>query len=106
MSKKKTKRDKRREERDEAAERERLAQQFFEERRRKYRIAAVVLPIVALAAAIGIYLATDDKQLAGLTGMVGLAIWLPLVIGSIGSQVTPRDRTRAGAIDFGSERRR
>ena len=42
----------------------------------------------------------------GLTGMIGLAIWLPLVIGSIGSQVTPRDRTRAGAIDFGGERRR
>ncbi|MBX3273515.1 MAG: hypothetical protein KF729_24845 [Sandaracinaceae bacterium] len=105
MSKKKTKRDQRREERDAAVEEERAATEVFEERRRRFRIAAAVLPVVALAAAIGVYLATDDKQLAGLTGLVGVAIWIPLFLGAIGSQVTPRDRTRAGAIDFGGGNR-
>lgn len=103
---KKTKREKRREERDEALEQDRVAKEAFEERRRRYRIAAAVLPIVALAAAIGVYFATDDKQLAGLTGMVGVGIWVPLFLGAIGSQVPPRDRTRAGAIDFGGGKRR
>ena len=106
MGKKKTKREKQREDRDQAAELERRAKEIFEERRRKYRIAAAVVPIVTLPAAIGIYLGTDDKQLAGLVGMVGVAIFVPLLLGAIGSEVTPRDRTRAGAIDFGSDRRR
>ena len=106
MGKKKTKREKQREDRDQAVEEERVAKELFEARRRKYRIAAVVLPIVALVAAVGVYLGTDDRQLAGLTGMVGVAIWVPLFLGAIGSEVTPRDRTRAGAIDFGGGNKR
>ena len=62
------------------------------------------MPVVFLAVAIGVYVALDDKQLAGLIGMVGLAIWVPVLLGLIGARIQPRDRTRAGSIDFGNRR--
>jgi len=104
MSKKKTKRQIKREERERAAEELAAATAAFEGKRRKYRIAALATPVVALALSIAVYVVTDDKQLAGLTGMIGFAIFIPLMLGAIGGEVTPRDRTRAGSIDFGSKR--
>ena len=47
---------------------------------------------------------TDQKQLAGLIGMGGVGIWILVILGLIGSSVKPRDRVRAGSIDFGSKR--
>ena len=104
MGKKKTKRQLKREERDRQAEELAIATEAFEGKRRKYRIAAAVLPIVTLVASIAVYIGLNDKQLAGLTGMIGIAIWIPMMLGAVGSQVKPRDRTRAGSIDFGSKR--
>ncbi|HHH29858.1 MAG TPA: hypothetical protein ENK57_16140 [Polyangiaceae bacterium] len=104
MGKKKTKRQIKREQREHDAEARALATAVFEAKRRKYRIAAILVPIVTLAISIGVYMATDDKQLAGLIGMVGVSIFVPLGLGAVGSEVTPRDRTRAGSIDFGNKR--
>ncbi len=104
MGKKKTKRQIKREERERVAEEREAASAAFRAKRKKYRIAAFVVPIVALVAAIAVYMSTDDKQLAGLTGMVGVGIFIPLLLGAVGGEVTPRDRTRAGSIDFGNKR--
>ncbi len=105
MTKKKSKKDKKREQRDQLAAEEEAAQTAFEQRRRLYRMAAVAVPIVAGVGALAIYLGLDDRQLAALTAMVGLAIWVPVLLGALGSRIEPRDRTRAGSIDFGSKRR-
>ncbi|HJL16844.1 MAG TPA: hypothetical protein RMH99_14365 [Sandaracinaceae bacterium LLY-WYZ-13_1] len=101
---KKSKKELRRErkEREEQARRE--AEALRLKRRRIFRIAAVVVPVITLAGAIAIYVGMDDRQLAGLLGMVGLAIWVPVLLGLVGSSVKPRDRTRAGSIDFGNKR--
>lgn len=104
MGRKKSKKDKKREAREQAAAEEQAALEAFEARRRLYRIAAVAVPVVTIAAAVGIYLGMDDQQLAALVGMVGLAGWIPVVLGALGSRITPRDRTRAGSIDFGNKR--
>ena len=104
MGKKKTKRAIKREERERLAEEQEAATAVFEAKRRKYRLAAMIVPVVALVAAIAVYVITDDKQLAGLVGMFGVGIFVPLLLGAVGGQVTPRDRTRAGSIDFGNKR--
>lgn len=104
MGRKKSKKDKKREAREQAEAEEQAAQEAFEARRRLYRIAAVAVPVVTLAAALGVYFGIDDRQLAGLIGMVGVAGWIPVVLGALGSRIKPRDRTRAGSIDFGNKR--
>ena len=104
MGKKKTKRQIKREERERDAEEREAATRAFMAKRKKYRIAAFVVPVVALALSIAVYVVTDDKQLAGLTGMVGVGIFVPLLLGAVGGEVPPRDRTRAGSIDFGNKR--
>ena len=104
MGKKKTKRDLKREQRDlDVAERE-VAQSEFEAKRRKYRIAAITIPLVTLGASVGVYMGTDEKQLAALVGLFGIGIWILVLLGLVGSSIKPRDRTRAGSIDFGSKR--
>ena len=104
MAKKKTKRELKREQREREAEERAAAKAAFEAKRRKYRIAAVAIPIVTLATAIGVYMATDDRQLAGLTGLFGVGAFILVLLGLIGSSVKPRDRVRAGSIDFGNKR--
>jgi len=104
MAKKKTKRDVRREQRDQRVEEEAAAQVAFEAKRYKYRVAALTIPLVTLGGAIGVYMATDEKQLGGLIGLVGIGVWILVLLGLIGSSIKPRDRTRAGSIDFGNKR--
>ena len=104
MAKKKTKRDVRREQRDQRVEDEAAAQVAFEAKRKKYRIAALAIPLITLGAAIGVYMATEDKQLGGLAGLVGIGAWILVLLGLIGSSIKPRDRVRAGSIDFGNKR--
>jgi len=104
MGKKKSKRDKKREARERAEAEERAAQAAFERRRRIYRIASVAVPVVTLAVSMGVYLGMEDRQLAALLGMVGFAAWVPVLLGALGSRIQPRDRTKAGSIDFGNRR--
>ena len=83
MGKQKSKKQRKREqkEREEAArqaELERLAK-----RRRRLIVAAVAVPVATLAAAVGLYSSTGDRQLAGLLGMVGIALWVPILLGAL-----------------------
>jgi uncharacterized membrane protein YfcA len=104
MAKKKTKRELKREQREQRDVERAAAQAEFEAKRRKYRIAALAIPLVTLGSSIGVYMATDEKQLAALVGLLGIGIWILVILGLVGSSVKPRDRTRAGSIDFGSKR--
>lgn len=89
---------------DERREEESAAIEVARTRRTRFRIASAVVPIVTVAVALGVYFGTGDKQLAALIGMIGLALWVPTLLGLLGGQVPPRDRTRAGSIDFGNKR--
>ena len=101
---KKSKKQRKREERERKEAEEKAAQEIADRRLRNYRIAAAVVPAVTLAISLGIYFSMNDRQLAALIGMIGLAAWIPVLLGVIGGGVTPRDRTRAGSIDFGNKR--
>ena len=65
MGRKKSKKDKKREAREQAAAEEQAALEAFEARRRLYRIAAVAVPVVTIAAAAGIYLGMNDQGRRG-----------------------------------------
>ena len=100
----KSKKQRKREERARREAEERAAEEAAQRRLRNYRIAAAVVPVVTLAISLSIYFAMNDRQLAALVGMVGLAVWVPILLGVVGARVKPRDRTRAGSIDFGNRR--
>ena len=101
---KKTKKQRKREQRDRDEEARLEAEAAARTRMQRYRIAAAVVPLVTLAISLTIYFTLDDQALAALVGMVGLAIWVPVLLGVVGGGVKPRDRTRAGSIDFGNRR--
>jgi hypothetical protein len=58
-------------------------------------------PVLVGLLAIGLWLGAKSARAAAITGALGAIVWLTLALGSLGSQVPPRDRNRAGAIDFG-----
>jgi hypothetical protein len=74
-------------------------------RQKRARIVNVAIPVVFIAVAAGFYWGLDKPSLAGATLLGGALIWLMVGLGFIGSQVSPRDRDRAGSIDFGNRRR-
>lgn len=87
----------------ELAEQERQA---AEARLKRGRMINMAIPVVFIAAAAGCYWGLDNPSLAGATLLGGALIWLMVGLGFIGSQVNPRDRDKAGSIDFGNSKRR
>jgi putative exporter of polyketide antibiotics len=101
---KKTKKDLRRERNErEEAERE-AALQRVQMYQRVFRICVIALPIVTIAAALGAFYGAGDRRMAAMIGLVGTALWIPALLGLIGASVKPRDRIRAGSINFGKRR--
>lgn len=86
-----------------AAERE-AAAQAAAKRQRIMRRLVIAVPIVTVALSLVLWLALDAPRAAALAGLVGVAVWIPTVLGSVGSEIEPRDRTRAGSIDFGNRK--
>jgi hypothetical protein len=86
----------------ELAEQERREE---EARLRRGRIVNTTVPLVFGALAAGAYWGLDNPSLAGATLLGGAVVWLMLVLGFLGAQVKPRDRDKAGSIDFGHKRR-
>jgi Na+/citrate or Na+/malate symporter len=80
------------------------AHEALARRQRTMRIASIAVPAVTLLAAVATYFATESKGPAALVGLIGVAIWMPVLLGTLGGAVPPRDRTRAGSIDFGQKR--
>jgi cation transport ATPase len=101
MAKKKKKSDKKaRKEAQRRAEEE--AKRLAEEakvRRRRLLIAVVVLTI---GAALGCWFGLENERLTGIAILVGGLLFLLVALGALGAGIRPRDRDRAGAIDFGA----
>lgn len=76
-----------------------------EERARRIRkIIVTAIPIIALGLAAGLYYGLESPSLAGAALLGGALFWLMVGLGFLGSNVRPRDRHRAGSIDFGNRR--
>jgi len=91
----------RRERAKEAKEAKREAEARAERRRQlQIRLSAAVA-ILTLALAGIFYWALDNRQLMGITLLIGGVLFLVLALGTLASGVNPRDRTRAGSIDYG-----
>ena len=73
-------------------------------RRQKWQRLAIAWPIVTVAACVGLHFGIGHNAVTGFTGLLGVAIWVPMILGFVGSGVQPRDNTRAGSIDFGARR--
>jgi hypothetical protein len=70
-------------------------------RQRQMRLAAAVGVLTATLAAV-CYWVLEDRQLTGVTLLIGGVLFLLIALGTLASKVQPRDRTRAGSIDYGN----
>jgi len=103
MAKKQNERRQARKERaKEAKEAKREAEAVAQRRRQlQLRLSAAVALLTLVIAAV-CYWALDNRQLMGITLLIGGVLFLVLALGTLASGVQPRDRTRAGSIDYGN----
>jgi lipopolysaccharide export LptBFGC system permease protein LptF len=75
--------------------------QARQRRQMQMRLAGAVGFLTLTLAAV-CYWVLDNRQLMGVTLLIGGVLFLLLVLGTLASGVQPRDRTRAGSIDYGN----
>lgn len=80
------------------------AERAQQRRLRRRRGVLVGVPLVTLLAAASLYFGLDDGRAAGVVLLLGIVVFFLFGLSSIGASVQPRDRERAGSIDFGSRR--
>lgn len=86
----------------EAKEAKRQAEARAQQRRRlQLRLSAAVAVLTLVIAGI-CYWALDNRQLMGISLLIGGVLFLVLALSTLASGVQPRDRTRAGSIDYGT----
>ena len=102
MAKKQNERRQARKERaKEAKEAKREAEANAERRRRlQIRVSAAIAVLTLVVAGI-CYWVLDSRQLMGITLLIGGVLFLVLALGTLASGVQPRDRSRAGSINYG-----
>ncbi|MDH3818480.1 MAG: hypothetical protein OES21_07690 [Myxococcales bacterium] len=102
MAKKQNERRQARKERaKEAKEAKREAEANAQRRRRlQIRVSAAIAVLTLVVAGI-CYWVLDSRQLMGITLLIGGVLFLVLALGTLASGVPPRDRTRAGSINYG-----
>ena len=71
-------------------------------RRKKQMRLAGAVGVLTLAIAGVCYWVLDNRQLMGVTLLIGGVLFLLLALGTLASGVQPRDRSRAGSIDYGN----
>jgi len=91
----------RRERAKEAKETKREAQAIARRRRQLQLRASAAVAVLTLIVAALCYWVFDNRQLLGITLLIGGVLFLLLALGALASGVQPRDRTRAGSIDYG-----
>lgn len=93
------------------AKKERRRQQREEEERRKAELLRaqkkrqsilIAIPLMTAALAAGAYFGLDDGRLVGVAILLGMVAFFLVGLSALGSSVPPRDRNRAGSIDFGN----
>ena len=102
MAKKQNERRQARKERaKDAKEAKREAQANAQRRRRlQIRVSAAIAVLTLVVAGL-CYWVLDSRQLMGITLLIGGVLFLVLALGTLASGVQPRDRTRAGSINYG-----
>ena len=102
MAKKQNERRQARKERaKEAKEAKREAEANAQRRRRlQIRVSAAIAVLTLVVAGL-CYWVLDSRQLMGITLLIGGVLFLVLALGTLASGVQPRDRTRAGSINYG-----
>ena len=102
MAKKQNERRQARKERaKEAKEAKREAEANAQRRRRlQIRVSAATAVLTLVIAGL-CYWVLDSRQLMGITLLIGGVLFLVLALGTLASGVPPRDRTRAGSINYG-----
>lgn len=102
MAKKQTERREARKERQKAAKEAKREAEAYARKRRQLRMRmAGGVGLLTLAVAGICYWVLDNRQLMGVTLLIGGVLFLLLVLSTLASGVQPRDRTRAGSIDYG-----
>ena len=103
MAKKDSGRRQARKERQRAAkEAKQEAEALAKRRRQKQLRAAAAIAVVTLGLAAVCYFVLDNRQLMGGTLLIGGVLFLLMALGTLASGVKPRDRSRAGSIDYGN----
>ncbi len=103
MGKKQNERREARKERQRAAKeaKQQAAAQARQRRRMQMRAAGAVAVLTLGGAGVFLWV-LDNRQLMGVTLLIGGVLFLLLVLSTLASGVQPRDRTRAGSIDYGN----
>ena len=102
MAKKQNERRQARKERAKEAKEARREAEARAQRRRQLQIRmSAAVAVLTLAIAGVCYGAFDNSQLMGITLLIGGVLFLVLALGTLASGVRPRDRSRAGSIDYG-----
>ena len=102
MAKKENERRQARKERAKLAKQARReAEERAKQRRRVQIRVSMAVAVLTLALAGISYWVLDNRQLMGITLLIGGVLFLLLALGALASGVQPRDRTRAGSIDYG-----
>lgn len=86
----------------EAKEAKREAQERVQKRRRLQMRVSAAVALLTLAIAAICYWVLDNRQLMGITLLIGGVLFLVVALSTLASGVQPRDRTRAGSIDYGN----
>jgi len=63
--------------------------------------ASAAVGVLTLVVAGVCYWGFDNRQLMGISLLIGGVLFLLLALGALASGVQPRDRARAGSIDYG-----
>ena len=72
------------------------------QRRRQLQIrVSAAIALLTLVVAGLCYWVLESRQLMGITLLIGGVLFLVLALGTLASGVQPRDRTKAGAINYG-----
>jgi len=102
MAKKQNERREARKERQKAAKEARREAEAQARRRRQLQLRlAGAVGVLTLALAGVCYWVLENRQLMGAALLIGGVLFLLLVLSALASGVQPRDRTRAGSIDYG-----
>jgi Flp pilus assembly protein TadB len=103
MAKKQNERRQARKERQKAAKEARQEAQVRAKRRRRMQMRlAGAVGLLTLVVAGVCYWVLENRQLMGVTLLIGGVLFLLFMLGTLASGVQPRDRTRAGSIDYGN----
>jgi hypothetical protein len=73
-------------------------------RLRRRRVVLATVPVVTALAGAGLYWGMDNGRAAGVVLLLGILVFFLLGLSTLGATVQPRDRDRAGSIDFGNRR--